>query len=82
MVIAAGNKQIMNVTDSIREKLQTKPSAVLLDADNTLFAYDLPHATASAAVEDCVLEDFGIPPAEFRKALKLARTKIKNNLHF
>ena len=80
MVIAAGNRQSMNVTDSIHEKLQTKPSAVLLDADNTLFAYDLPHAAASAAVEDRVLGDFGIPPAEFRKALKLARATLKNRL--
>ena len=70
----------MNVTDSIHEKLQTKPSAVLLDADNTLFAYDLPHAAASAAVEERVLGEFGIPQAEFRKALKLARATIKNRL--
>ena len=70
----------MNVTDSIRAKLQTKPSAVLLDADNTLFAYDLPHAAASGAVEKRVLGDFGIPPVDFRKALKLARKIIKNRL--
>ena len=70
----------MNVPEITREKLRHKPSAVLLDADNTLFAYEFPHAQASAAVEKCVLADFGIPPAEFRSALKKGRAAIKERL--
>ncbi|HIC71704.1 MAG TPA: HAD family hydrolase, partial [Alphaproteobacteria bacterium] len=70
----------MNASETTREKLSQKPSAVLLDADNTLFAYEFPHAQASAAVEKRVLADFGIPPPEFRNALKKGRAAIKERL--
>ncbi|MEE8046245.1 MAG: HAD family hydrolase [Dehalococcoidia bacterium] len=62
------------------QKFDEKPSAVLFDLDNTLYAYDPAHEAGSLAVRNKVLSKIGIEADDFDAAFSRARTEIKNQL--
>jgi len=62
------------------ERFVDKPSAVLFDLDNTLFAYNPSHEAGTAAVRAKALSKIGIAAAEFDAAFSNARLEIKSQL--
>jgi putative hydrolase of the HAD superfamily len=60
--------------------LTTRPHAVLLDLDNTLYDYDRPHAKALAEVRAKLGRNAGIAPARFDALYDEARKSVKADL--
>ena len=56
------------------------PRAIIFDTDNTLYAYDQPHAKASAATEAKAVHLLGADPASVRSAFAQARGEVKKQL--
>lgn len=63
-----------------QERFTRLPDAILFDTDNTLYPYNPAHAAAQSAVREKVARTFSIPPEDFDKAFKQARTEIKTRL--
>lgn len=63
-----------------RERFERLPDAVLLDLDNTLYAYDPPHQAAMAAVRTKAVGMFSITPEQFDQAFERARNDVKQRL--
>ena len=70
----------MSTTIINSDRFTNKPSAVLFDLDNTLYAYDPAHDAGMMAVYTKVLNKIGIGPNEFKKAFDVARSEVKNQL--
>ena len=56
------------------------PRAIIFDTDNTLYAYDQPHAKASAATEAKAVRLLGADAADVRAAFAQARADVKRQL--
>lgn len=57
-----------------------KPDAVILDLDNTLYAYEPSHRAAMAAARQRACQALGILPTDFDAAFELARKDVKKGL--
>ena len=64
-----------------QEKFLARPSAIIFDTDNTLYAYDQPHAMAINAVEEKAIKLMGVDRKTFNQAYKAARKAVKNQLN-
>jgi putative hydrolase of the HAD superfamily len=62
------------------EVFATSPGVVIFDVDNTLYAYDPPHAAAMEAVEKKAHKLLGVGPKDFRRAFGRARGELKERL--
>lgn len=62
------------------DKLRRAPQAIIFDTDNTLYAYDRPHARASAATEEKAARLLGVEPVQVRVAFSQARAEVKQQL--
>lgn len=62
------------------EKFKARPAAILLDIDNTLYAYAPAHAAAWEAVRDKLRAAHSLPLADFDKAADDARLAVKERL--
>lgn len=58
----------------------SQPTCVLLDLDNTFYAYDPAHQAGMAAVEEFVATALNLKPSDFRNCFGDARQEIKNRL--
>ncbi len=58
----------------------TRPCAVLMDIDNTMYAYDTAHAAASEAAMRKTIKMLGIKQAEYEPAFAEARREVKTIL--
>jgi putative hydrolase of the HAD superfamily len=58
----------------------TQPSCVLLDLDNTLYAYAPAHDAGMAATEDLVARTLNLGRRDFRDCFQDARTELKMRL--
>lgn len=56
------------------------PQAIIFDTDNTLYAYDPPHARATAAAEAKAVRLLGVDAADVRGAFAQAREDVKRQL--
>lgn len=56
------------------------PRAIIFDTDNTLYAYDGPHAMATAATEAKAVRLLGADPDSVREAFLQAREEVKRQL--
>ncbi|RNF82338.1 HAD family hydrolase [Montanilutibacter psychrotolerans] len=56
------------------------PQAIIFDTDNTLYAYDPPHARAMAAAEAKAVRLLGVDAADVRGAFAQAREEVKRQL--
>ena len=56
------------------------PRAIIFDTDNTLYAYDGPHAMATAATEAKAVRLLGADPGDVREAFARARDDVKRQL--
>jgi len=63
-----------------KSKFISLPKAVLLDLDNTLFEYDIPHKKALKSVQDKCVNFFSIKATDFEKAFNFSRLQIKKEL--
>ncbi len=68
----------MDVLDSSR--VRALPDAILLDTDDTLYAYEPAHNAAMQAVRSKVVESLAIGPEEFDQAFAAARAAVKQRL--
>ena len=62
------------------QKVMRAPQAIIFDTDNTLYAYEHPHAQALAATERKAVRLLGVDPAELRDAFARAREEVKRQL--
>jgi putative hydrolase of the HAD superfamily len=62
------------------EQFRAPPACVLIDFDNTLYAYPPCHAAGIAAVHSVVVDVLGLSIAEFDRCFSDARTEIKARL--
>jgi len=62
------------------EAFQTRPSCVLLDLDNTLYAYEPSHAAGLAAAQSAAADEMNLAPRDFAACFSAARTELKNRL--
>lgn len=62
------------------EKFKAPPAAILLDIDNTLYAYAPAHAAAWKAVRDKLRTSHSLPLDDFDKAAAEARLAVKERL--
>lgn len=62
------------------EAFKGRPSCVLLDLDNTLYAYDPCHAVAMEAVQILASDQLNLAARDFSACFADARTEIKNRL--
>jgi putative hydrolase of the HAD superfamily len=62
------------------ERFQRQPSCVLLDLDDTLYAYAPAHAAGLAAAENFAVEALNITPREFHANFDDSRTELKHRL--
>lgn len=62
------------------DKVLRAPQAIIFDTDNTLYAYEPPHAKATAAVEEKAVRLLGIESSSVRKAFAQAREDVKRQL--
>ena len=62
------------------EKFNKLPDAILLDTDNTLYAYDKAHSVAMKAVAEKAMSSFSISEETFYKAFYDAKKQIKKRL--
>jgi putative hydrolase of the HAD superfamily len=60
--------------------VQEMPKAVLLDFDNTIYAYDPPHKAAMAYVRRAMIRDYSLPEADFDAQFARARDQVKSLL--
>lgn len=60
-----------------KHKFSNLPSAFLFDTDNTLYAYDEPHAAGMDAVKSKVVGMFSISEKDFEKSFHLAKQDVK-----
>ncbi|MES2671279.1 MAG: HAD family hydrolase [Pseudomonadota bacterium] len=56
------------------------PRAIIFDTDNTLYAYDAPHAEATAATEAKAVRLLGADQGSVRDAFRQAREEVKRQL--
>lgn len=56
------------------------PRAIIFDTDNTLYAYDAPHAEATAATEAKAVRLLGADQDSVRDAFRQAREEVKRQL--
>ncbi len=56
------------------------PAAIIFDTDNTLYAYDAPHAKATAATEAKAVRLLGADIDSVRRAFAQARDEVKQQL--
>jgi putative hydrolase of the HAD superfamily len=61
-------------------RLAQAPKAIIFDTDNTLYAYELPHAQASAATEAKAARLLGVDVESVRGAFARARKEVKQRL--
>jgi HAD superfamily hydrolase (TIGR01549 family) len=57
-----------------------RPSCILFDTDNTLYAYDPAHEAAMEAVQTKATHHFSIEPSVFDKAFNDAKNQVKKQL--
>lgn len=62
------------------ERFAGKPACLLLDLDDTLYAYAPAHAAGMAAAEGVAAEQLNLAPRDFRSCFKDARVELKNRL--
>lgn len=62
------------------EKFRARPAAILLDIDNTLYAYAPAHAAAWKAVRDKLRAAHSLPLDDFDRAASEARLAVKERL--
>lgn len=62
------------------QKMLRAPGAIIFDTDNTLYAYDAPHAKATAATEAKAVRLLGADPDSVRQAFAQARDEVKRQL--
>jgi putative hydrolase of the HAD superfamily len=62
------------------QAFQSRPAAVLLDLDNTVYAYAPPHREAMKAVRGAMIRNYSFPEAEFDAAFARARGQVKASL--
>ena len=62
------------------QKVMRAPQAIIFDTDNTLYAYEHPHAQALAATERKAVRLLGVDPDEVRGAFARAREEVKRQL--
>ncbi len=62
------------------KKVFRAPAAIIFDTDNTLYAYDAPHAKATAATEAKAVRLLGADPDSVRRAFAQAREEVKQQL--
>lgn len=62
------------------EKVSHAPQAIIFDTDNTLYAYDHPHACASAAAQEKAVRLLGVEADDVRSAFARARQEVKQQL--
>ncbi len=60
--------------------VKVRPSAIVLDTDDTLYAYAPCHEEATRAVESKTVELLGVSAEVFREAFARARTEVKQRL--
>jgi putative hydrolase of the HAD superfamily len=60
--------------------LKGKPACVLVDLDNTLYAYDPAHAGGLAAVREFAVSQLNLKAADFDSCFEGARAEIKHRL--
>lgn len=60
--------------------LETPPTVVVFDLDNTLYPYDPGHRAAMTAIEAKLADALGVDPARFRKEFAVARRIVKERL--
>lgn len=70
----------MTLRINTQDGLAFMPEAVIFDTDNTLYAYDKPHAMAMQAATHKACKLLGVSPADFSESFKLARRQIKDQL--
>ena len=63
-----------------KKALAAKPGAVLMDIDNTIYAYDPAHAAASDAAMRKTMHLLGVKQSEFEPAYKEASREVKQIL--
>ncbi len=61
-------------------KVLRAPRAIIFDTDNTLYAYDAPHAEATAATEAKAVRLLGADLGSVRDAFRQARDEVKRQL--
>lgn len=66
------------LTDSTQ--LQQRPAAVIVDLDNTLYDYDMPHGRAMAAVRSKMQRTLNIDGKQFDEMFDRARADVKHKL--
>jgi putative hydrolase of the HAD superfamily len=62
------------------EAFRSMPSCVLLDLDNTLYAYDPCHVAGMTTVEALVKDQLNLGERDFARCFADARTELKNRL--
>lgn len=62
------------------EVFQQRPAAVLMDLDNTIYAYDPAHSVAHDAARRKTMRLLGVAETEFEKAFDHARQQVKEQL--
>jgi len=62
------------------ELFRRRPACVLLDLDNTLYAYDPCHKAGIAAARDLALQSLDLSPGNFDRCFADARSEIKARL--
>ncbi|MEI2453376.1 HAD family hydrolase [Lysobacter firmicutimachus] len=62
------------------QKVMRAPQAIIFDTDNTLYAYEHPHAQALAATERKAVRLLGVGQEEVRDAFARAREEVKRQL--
>ena len=70
----------MTATMLRAEAFASPPEAVLLDIDNTVYAYDPAHRAAMERVTTKVVSSFGIAREAFHEAFARARNEVKHAL--
>lgn len=62
------------------DRFATRPACVLLDLDNTLYAYEPCHAAGTKAARTLAEQALNLPAADFDRCFADARSEIKNRL--
>jgi putative hydrolase of the HAD superfamily len=62
------------------KKILLSPEAIIFDTDNTLYAYELPHAKATVAVEEKAVRLLGVEISRVRRAFAQGREEVKRQL--
>jgi HAD superfamily hydrolase (TIGR01549 family) len=70
----------LSITVNNPDRFTERPSAVLFDLDNTLYAYDPAHEVATSAVVDKATSNLRIDSQKFNETFARARNDVKQQL--